>query len=326
MTDLDTDYRLGQPEVRVWPLREEAAKRSVEVQDIVDTVTAAIGGIRQGKFTQDGRRYDVRMRLELEERIKPEDVISLFIRNSHGELIPLKDVVRIETVPTLQVITRRNRERSISVFANVATGQSQGAALDKAEELGKSMLPDGYRLFLGGGAQTFKESFGSLTYVLWLGIIVAYMVLASQFNSFLHPFAVLLSLPFSVSGAFLALFLGGQSLNLYSMIGLVLLMGIVKKNGILLVEFANKRRFEDGATVDEAILDAGKIRLRPILMTSISTLAAAIPPALALGPGSESRIPMAITVIGGILVSTVFTLYVVPCAYRLMSGLERKRA
>ena len=326
VTDIDTDYRLGQPEVRIWPLREEAAKRGIPIEDLGTLINAAIGGVRQGKYTQDGRRYDVRLRLEAAERLSPEDIFNLQIRNVHGELVPIRDVIKVETVPSLQVITRRNRERSIAIYANVAPGKSQGQALDRAMEIGKQVLPEGYRMFLGGGAQTFIDSFNSLTFVLWLGLAVAYMVLASQFNSFLHPFAVLLSLPFSVTGAFVALYLTGQSINLYSMIGIVLLMGIVKKNAILLVEFANKKRFEEGLPLDEAILAAAPVRLRPILMTSLSTMAAAIPPALALGPGAESRIPMAITVLGGTLVSTMFTLFVVPCAYRVMARLERVRS
>lgn len=317
--DLNTDYRLGQPEIRVWPIRAAALERGVSVESIGSTVSAAIGGVRQGKFTQGGRRYDVRLRLKADERIKPEDIMALDIRNTHGELVPISEVSKIEQVATLQTITRRNRERSISIYGNVSPGASQSAALDKAVEIATKILPPGYRVFLSGGAQTFKESFESLFFVLWLGIIVAYMVLASQFNSYVQPLVVLLSLPFSLTGAFFALYLADQSLNLYSLIGLVLLMGIVKKNGILLVEFTNHKRFVDGLNVEDAILEASPIRLRPILMTSIATLAAAIPPALALGPGAESRVPMAITVIGGVLVSTVFTLFVVPCAYRVMS-------
>ena len=177
------------------------------------------------------------------------------------------------------------RERSISIYANIAPGKSQADALDRAEAIAKNALPPGYRVFLGGGAQTFRETFASLFFALWLGIVVSYMVLASQFNSFIHPFAVLLSLPFCISGAFFALLLTGQSINLYSLIGLVLLMGIVKKNSILLVEFTNAKRFLDGFSVRDAILYAGPVRLRPILMTSLATLAAAVPPALALGPG-----------------------------------------
>src|SRR5471032_3594059 len=250
--------------------------------------------------------------------------MNLDVRTDYGELIPISSVIKTETVDTYQTIARTLRERSISIYANIAPGKSQADALDRAEAIAKNVLPPGYRVFLGGGAQTFRETFASLLFALWLGIVVSYMVLASQFNSFVHPFAVLLSLPFSVSGAFFALLLTGQSINLYSLIGLVLLMGIVKKNSILLVEFTNQKRYLDGFSVRDAILYAGPVRLRPILMTSMATLAAAVPPALALGPGAESRIPMAITVIGGVIVSTFFTLLVVPCAYSLMVRLEAK--
>jgi hydrophobe/amphiphile efflux-1 (HAE1) family protein len=322
--DTDTDYRLGQPEVRVWPLRETAAQLGVTMESISSTVEAAMGGVRQGKFTKDGRRYDVRVRMEGQERLSPEDILNLSVRNIHGELVPMKNVVRIEETKTLQTITRKNRERSISIYANVAPGKSQSEALSKAQEIAKQSMPPGYRVFLGGGAQTFIESFDSLVFVLWLGILVAYMVLASQFNSFIHPLIVFLSMPFSLSGALMGLYFFNQSLNLYSMIGIILLMGIVKKNAILLVEFTNHKRFVEGLGVKEAILEASPIRLRPILMTSFATLAAALPPALALGPGAETRVPMAITILGGVLVSTFFTLFVTPCTYSLMAKLERK--
>jgi HAE1 family hydrophobic/amphiphilic exporter-1 len=322
--DIDTDFRTGMPEVRIYPDRDLATQSGVTVDTIASTVEAAIGGTTQGKFTNKDRRYDVRLRLEGGERIGPDDIMRLDVRTDYGELIPIASVIKTQTVDTYQTIARRLRERSISIFANIPAGKSQADALDRAEALAKKILPSGYRVFLGGGAQTFRETFSSLFFALWLGIIVSYMVLASQFNSFVHPFSVLLSLPFSVSGAFFALLLTGQSINLYSLIGLVLLMGIVKKNSILLVEFANQKRFVDGFSVRDAILYAGPVRLRPILMTSMATLAAAVPPALAFGPGAESRIPMAITVIGGVIVSTFFTLLVVPCAYSLFSHLESK--
>ena len=322
--DIDTDFRTGMPEVRIHPDRDLATQSGVTVDTIAGTVEAAIGGTVQGKFTNKDRRYDVRLRLEGGERISPDDILKLDIRTDYGELIPISSVIKTETVSTYQTISRRLRERSISIYANIAPGRSQSDALDRAEAIAKQAMPTGYRVFLGGGAQTFRETFASLFFALWLGIIVSYMVLASQFNSFVHPFAVLLSLPFSISGAFFGLLLTGQSINLYSLIGLVLLMGIVKKNSILLVEFANQKRFLDGFSVRDAILFAGPVRLRPILMTSFATLAAAIPPALALGPGAESRIPMAITVIGGVIVSTFFTLLVVPCAYSLMARFESK--
>ncbi len=322
--DIDTDYRLGQPEIRVTPNRARAAERGVGVQTISDTVSAAIGSVREGEFTRDGRRYDARLSLRDIQRNTAEDIMSLQLRNRHGELIPISEVASIETVPTLQTITRKNRERSISIFANVAPGKSQAEALKVAEEIARKLLPTGYRVYLGGGAQTFIESFQSLNFVLLLGLAVAYMVLASQFNSFIHPFTVLPALPFSLTGALYGLSIMEQSINLYSMIGVILLMGIVKKNSILLVEFINHKRYVEGESLNDAILDGAPIRLRPILMTSVSTIAAALPPALAVGPGAESRIPMSVTIVGGVLLSTVFTLFVVPCAYRIFAKLERR--
>jgi multidrug efflux pump subunit AcrB len=250
--------------------------------------------------------------------------MALDVRTDYNELIPISDVITSSMASTYQTIARTLRERSITIYANVAPGVSQATALKRAETIARQTMPPGYRVFLGGAAQTFRETFASLTFALWLGIIVSYMVLASQFNSFLHPLAVLLALPFSVTGALLGLLLTHQSINLYSLIGLVLLMGIAKKNSILLIEFANQKRFLDGLNVRDAMLAAGPIRLRPILMTSLATLAAALPPALALGPGAESRIPMSITVIGGVIVSTFFTLLVVPCAYSLLARLESR--
>ena len=320
--DIDTDFRTGMPEVRIYPNRELATESGVSVDTIANTVNAAIGGAVQGQYTNGDRRYDVRLRLEGGERLSPADITALDVRTDYNELIPIANVITTKTVDTYQTIARTLRERSISIYANVAPGVSQAAALDRAERIARRTMPPGYRVFLGGEAQTFRETFASLTFALLLGIIVSYMVLASQFNSFIHPLAVLLALPFSLTGALLALLLTHQSINLYSLIGLVLLMGIAKKNSILLIEFANQKRFLDGLSVRDAILAAGPIRLRPILMTSLATLAAALPPALALGPGAESRIPMSITVIGGVIVSTFFTLLVVPCAYSLLARLE----
>ena len=322
MVDIDTDYQSGMPEVQVIPDREKAAARGVDIANVGETVNAMIGGVRVGKFTKNGKRYDIRLRLVDKDRNSPSDIGKIWVRNNHGEMIRLSEVMKIVEKPTLLSISRRNRERAIGVFANPAPGVSQGEALAEAQKLAKELLPDGYRIVLSGSSQTFQDSFGSLLTALVFGIFVAYMVLASQFNSFIHPVTVLLALPFSITGAFIALLLGGQSLNIYSMIGMILLMGIVKKNSILLVEFTNNRRRDKGMNVHDALLEACPIRLRPILMTSFATIAAAIPPALGLGPGAETRIPMALVVIGGVLFSTALTLLVVPCAYSLMSGLE----
>ena len=324
VVDLDNSFRTGMPEVRIIPDRPAAATRGVTMENIGRTVNAAMGGIRQGKFTRDGRRYDIRVRLSPEERLTGEDVKTLTIRNAYGELIPLSDVVRIENVKTLQSISRVNRQRAISVTANLAAGASQAAALEQAEKISKENLPPGYTFNLEGGAKTFSESGSGLWIAFLLGIIVAYMVLASQFNSFIHPFTVLLALPFSITGALVTLWYTNQSLNLYSAIGIILLMGVVKKNSILLVEFMNRKRAE-GMSLKEAIVTAAPIRLRPILMTSMATIAAAVPIAMGLGVGSETRQPMALAIIGGVFVSTVFTLFVVPCAYFILARFERSK-
>jgi multidrug efflux pump subunit AcrB len=313
VVDLDTDYRLGQPELRIRPERARAADLGIPIEDVATTLNAMVGGIRVGKYSSGGRRLDVRLRLLAAQRSRPEDLARLRVRTGSGELVPLSSLVTSEEVPALQAITRRDRERAITVFANIAAGHSQDEALAAVEKLARD-VPIGYRVVLGGASVAFRDSMGSLLFALGLGILVAYMVLASQFNSFLHPVTVLTILPLSVAGAAFALLVTGKSLNIFSMIGLLLLMGIVKKNSIILVDYANRARAE-GQNAREAMLTAGPLRLRPILMTSVATMMAAIPPALGLGAGSEIRTPMAIAVIGGLIVSTALSLLVVPAFY-----------
>lgn len=321
--DVDTDYLEGMPEVRIYPDRDKAFERGVSIGTIAHTINSMIGGDRIAKYTKGGKRYDVRVRVVPEQRMSPEDIQKLLVWNNRGEMVRLADVTKFEEKPSLLTITRRGRERAIGIFANIAARKSQETAIDKAREISEKILPEGYRAVFSGTSETFKESQQSLMFALWLGILVAYMVLASQFNHLVHPLTVLLALPFSVSGAFIALLLGNYSLNIFSMIGLLLLLGIVKKNSILLVEFTNQMR-ERGLSPLEALKAACPIRLRPIVMTSVSTIAAAVPPAFALGPGAETRIPMAVAVIGGVTVSTFLTLFVVPAAYMVFVNLEKK--
>ncbi|MEW6040264.1 MAG: efflux RND transporter permease subunit [Elusimicrobiota bacterium] len=311
-------------EVRVIPDRHKASERGVSVASVGNSVNAMVGGIRVGKYTRAGKRYDIRVRLTEAARKSPADISKIRVRNNRGEIILLSDVVEVQQRSTLVSITRKNRERAITITANVAPRKSQGEALAEIEKISKEILPEGYRTVFSGTAKTFQESFSGLYFALIVGIFVAYMVLASQFNSYIHPFTVLLALPFSVSGAFIALLLSHKTLNIYSMIGIILLMGIVKKNSILLVDFTNVRR-RLGLEVKDALLEACPIRLRPIIMTSVSTIAAAIPPAIGIGPGAETRIPMAVVIIGGVFVSTLLTLFVVPCAYSLLSKFESHR-
>ncbi|WP_438014294.1 efflux RND transporter permease subunit [Sorangium sp. So ce315] len=331
VVDLDTDYQLGMPELRITPDRARAADLGVSVEAIATTLNTLVGGGRVAKFSDDGRRIDVRARLLAEQRRRPEDLARIQVRSASGALVPLTSVVSYEERPALQAITRRDRERAISIFGNVAPGHSQGEAVARVEELGRD-LPAGYRLVLGGASVTFRESMGGLIFALVLGILVAYMVLASQFNSFLHPVTVLTILPLSIAGAAFALLLSGHTLNIFSMIGILLLMGIVKKNSIILVDYALEVRGGhgegEGHVMDAraAMLRAGPVRLRPILMTSTATMMAAVPAALALGPGSEIRAPMAAAVIGGLVVSTALSLLVVPAFYVLADDIQGRVA
>jgi hydrophobe/amphiphile efflux-1 (HAE1) family protein len=316
MTDVDSNYREGLPEVQILPNREAAAMRGVSVADINTTIQSLIGGVVVGRFTKDAYRYDIRVRLKEENRNKKEDILKLFVRNNRGEMISLSDVVTINQTTILQEITREDRQRAITLTANVKPGTSQETAIEFAKNLTRD-LPEGYQIHFSGSAEAFKETFQGLILAMILGILVTYMLLGSQFNSFLQPMIILLAIPFSLSGAFLALLVFRQSLNIYSMIGILLVLGLVLKNSIMLVDFTNSKRAE-GHGILQALKLACPLRLRPIIMTSLATIVGALPAALALGAGAESRIPMALTIIGGVAISTFFTLYVVPCVYEVV--------
>lgn len=320
LTDVNSDYREGAPEIEVVPDRSAAAARGVNVSSIAEVLNMMIGGLAIGTYTEGGRRFDIRIKIEEKGQTKnPEELIKkLYVRNNYGELIRLSQIVSVRKKKALLSINRLNRQRAITVTANVLKGKSQEKALQTVQDTAKKILPAGYYITISGSARTFRESFSGLFFILILGVTVAAMVLSVQFNSFTDPFIILMALPFSVTGAFTALLLFRQSLNIFSMIGIILLMGIVKKNSILLVEFANRIRETEKLPVNKALLKACPIRLRPILMTAVSTLAGALPVAFAIGPGAESRVSMGVAVIGGLLFSTILTLFVVPCVYSLM--------
>lgn len=316
--DVDTDYKESVMEIQVFPDREKAKVRGVSVQEVGSTINALIGGVVVGKYSKEGHRNDIRVKMADASKDKLKDLEKIWVRNTQGELVKLLDVVTVKELPGVQSINRRARQRAVTIYSGVAPGKSQGEALENVREIVKKHLPPGYNLIESGSAETYKEAFQSLIFALLMGILIAYMVLGTQFNSFIDPVTVLMALPFSFSGAFLALWATGQSINLYSMIGLILLMGIVKKNSILLVDFTNQRR-EEGLKIREALLDACPKRLRPIMMTTFATVAGAVPLALAWGAGAESLRPMAIAIIGGSLVSTALTLVVVPALYSILA-------
>jgi hydrophobe/amphiphile efflux-1 (HAE1) family protein len=323
--DLDTDYRTGIPELVVEPDRDAMAMRGVSVESVGQVLSAGVGGYRQGRYTADGRRYDIRFKIMDSAIRSPEDLRRLYVRNSLGNVIPLKDLVKISEQTASQSISRVNRQRAISVFGNLSPGRSQAEVVARTEAIAKEILPTGYSFALEGASAGFADSFRSLSTALTMGVLVAFLILAVQFNSFVQPISVLVALPFSASGALMALWAFDVSLNLFSFIGLIVLMGIAKKNSILLVEFTNQIR-ERGLCVREALLEACPVRLRPILMTSVATVAAALPLLIGSGIGAETRAPMGLAVVGGTIVSTILTLFVVPALYLLLAPLESKKA
>jgi multidrug efflux pump subunit AcrB len=279
----------------------------------------------------------IRMRLLAAQRTRPEDLSLLRVRSTNPQpttttgpgalatLIPLSSVVTTKEQPELQSINHADRQRAIRVYGNVAPGHSQSEALAFVQTL-QTNLPPGYSVVLSGQSSQFGDAMGSLVFALIVGILVAYMVLASQFNSLLHPVTVLTILPLSIAGAMFALLAAGRTLNVFSMIGLLLLMGIVKKNSIILVDYANEVRAVEQLDATESMKRAGPVRLRPILMTAVATLMAAVPSALGLGPGAETRGRMADAIIGGLILSTALSLFVVPAFYVLTDRAKRRFA
>jgi HAE1 family hydrophobic/amphiphilic exporter-1 len=299
------------PEIHFIPDRKKAAERGVEVASIAEAINLAVGGVTATQYTQDGRRFDVFVQLEEKNRRQKSDLKDLLIRNNRGELLPLLEVVEIKESFGPQKIYREDRVKGIRVDASIAQGGRLGDQVKKIETWASEILPEDYFVKF---SESPAEKLWDALIIMALGLLVAYLILAIQFNSFIDSALVFLAVPFGITGSVLFLFMAQQSLNLFSAIGILLTMGIVMKNSILLIEFTNQLR-DQGLEVIDAIKQACRTRLRPILMTNLATLSAALPPALALGPGAETRIPMAIAILGGVALSVVFTVYIVPCAY-----------
>jgi HAE1 family hydrophobic/amphiphilic exporter-1 len=313
LVDLDKSLKLGLPEVRVIPDREKAAALGVDSQTIANEIQLMIGGMDVGVFKEAGRRFDIRMRLEEKDRSEPNDVRRLYVRSKTGELVELGNVVHTELGAAPSAITRTNRQRSVTISANLA-GKTLGEAIEDAQQIAAEILPRGVKLELTGQAQDMIESARQFGVAILLGILVIYMVLAAQFESLIHPFTVMLALPLAIVGALGGLWIAGATINLFSMIGIVLLFGLVTKNSILLVDYANQLRAQ-GMDKVTAMRTAAPVRMRPVLMTAISMIFGVLPAALGIGPGAESRAPMAIATAAGMFSSTLLTLLVVPVFY-----------
>ncbi|MCP4716033.1 MAG: efflux RND transporter permease subunit [Deltaproteobacteria bacterium] len=320
--DIDRDLELGKPEIQADIKRGLCADLGVDVADIAETIGALIGGRDVAEFRRQGKSYDVRVRLQPHERSRPDDLARLRVRTKDGSLAELDRFVTLKHSSGPSVINRLNRQRSVTIYANLE-GKVLGDAMPEINALLAEMLPPGYSHLYMGEAEAFQETGYYITIAFFLAVLLTYMVLAGQFESFVHPLTIMAALPLSFVGAFGMLLITGNSFDLFGMIGLVLLVGLVTKNSILLIEFTNQKKAQ-GLDTATALIEAGTVRLRPILMTAVSTVAGILPVALGLGIGSETRQPMALVVAGGMLSSTLLTLIVIPVIYAGLDSLAQR--
>ncbi len=319
LTNVDTDLRVNKPELTVAYDRDRMEDLGVPVRDVAGTMQALLGGQRVSTFTRNNKLYDVIVQLAPEARATPQDMSLLSVRGRDRQLIKLDQVARVQEGVGPRQVNHFARVRSAQLTAGLAPGFTLGEAIDSLESLATEVLPEGSSTALAGEARELKESGGALYFAFMFALIVVFMVLASQFESLVHPFTVLTAVPLAVTGALFTLFIAKSTINLYSQIGMILLIGLVAKNSILLVEYTNQLRGR-GFGLSDALLEAGRIRLRPILMTSVATVMGALPIALGLGAGSVSRRPLGYAIVGGVLFSTALTLYLVPIVYSFMEG------
>jgi HAE1 family hydrophobic/amphiphilic exporter-1 len=322
--DIDSTYRAGKPELAVHIDRERAADLGIPAAVVASTVRTLIAGEKVTELPLSGDRIDVRVRLEDAQRKGVGDLSSIQVRSASGALVPLSQVVKVERSTGPAQIERQNRLRQVTVLANL-NGKVMGDALPEIEGFAKEIVPPELTTDWVGRAQAMQESAGYMGQALLLAIILVYLILAAQFESFIHPLTIMFSLPLATIGAFGALFLTQMSLNIFSMIGVIMLMGLVTKNAVLVVDYANTLRAQ-GMSKTEALLAAGPVRLRPILMTTAAMVFGMFPVALGRSLGGEQRAPMAVAVIGGLITSTMLTLLVVPVVYSLLDRFNRKRA
>ncbi|MEG6584525.1 efflux RND transporter permease subunit [Dendrosporobacter sp. 1207_IL3150] len=322
--DVDISSEQSAPEVQVVLDTLKMSDAGLDASTVASTVQMAfLGGTTRNQYNAGDKDYKIRVQLQDQSRSNVNDVANLLIASKSGSFIRLGDVANVELSSGPTQINREARQRQVIVYSNVA-GVSAGDIMNKAEVLVKDMnLPTGYSYRFVGQAQTMQDSFMEIAKALMLAIVLIYMVLAAQFESFIHPFTIMLSLPFSLTGAILGLLIAGQTINIMSLIGVIMLMGLVTKNAILLVDYANQRR-EEGADIIEALIEAGTVRLRPILMTTAAMIFGMLPIALGVGAGAELRQSMGVVLVGGLITSTLLTLVVVPLVYLLIDRLKQK--
>ncbi len=317
LANLDTDLRLNKPQLRVSLDRDKAADVGVQIEDIGRTLETLLGGRQITRFKKDGEQYDVIVQLEDKDRMTPDDLTSIYVRGANNQLVQLSNLVSIQETVTPKELNHFNRLRSATLSANIGPGYSLGESLQFLENAAKEVIPSS-RVQFDGSSREFKESGSTLYISFLLALAFIYLVLAAQFESFVDPFIIMLTVPLAISGALLSLYLSNGTLNVYSQIGMVMLVGLITKNGILIVEFANQLQ-QQGKSKLDAVVESAGLRLRPIVMTTLTMIFAAIPLALATGAGAESRSQIGWVVVGGLALGTLLTLFVVPTAYTLLA-------
>jgi len=326
--NVDTDLKLNLPQLSVAVNRDKAADLGVPVETVGRTLETMLGGRQVTRFKRDGEQYDVIVQVSDADRANPRDINDIYVRGKSGEMIPLANLIQVDETISPRELNHFGQRRAVTITANLAPGSTLGEGLAAMEGIAGEVLPAGYAVDYNGQSREFKTSTASLALTFILALAFIYLVLAAQFESFRDPFIIMLTVPLSMAGALLALLLSGGTLNVYSQIGLVTLVGLITKHGILIVEFANQLQ-EQGRNVREAVMEAAELRLRPILMTTGAMVLGAFPLALARGAGAESRSQIGWVIVGGLMLGTFFTLFVVPTVYTLMArrkGMDRVAA
>ncbi len=324
-SNVDVNLKFNKPEISLTVDRMKAKDLGLSSKDIVGAIQAAFSGGRLAYFLRNGYQYSVIAQVERSERDKPDDISKLYVRNNKGQIIPLSAVVKLEETSSPPSLFHFNRYKAATISASLAEGKTIGDGIKAMQAISKKLLDETYQTALSGPSRDYAESSSNIAFAFGLALILIYLVLAAQFESFVDPFIIMLTVPLALAGALLSLWVFGQTLNIFSEIGMIMLIGLVTKNGILIVEFANQKR-EQGLSIAEAVVEASRQRLRPILMTSLATSFGALPIALSLGAAAASRVPLGIVVVGGIIFSLILTLFVIPAVYTFLSGKHKHEA
>lgn len=323
--NVDVNLKFSKPELQVSIDRLKAAELGVSVFDVSQTIQLALSGRRFGYFLQNGRQYQVIGQVDRANRDEPLDLAALYVRNAQGEMVQLDNIVRFEETSNPPQLYHHNRYKSATISAAPAPGKTLGEGLEVMDRIAANVLDDSFVTDLSGPSRDFRESSGNTSFAFLLALMLIYLILAAQFESFRDPLIIMLTVPLAIAGAYLSLSLTGNTFNIFSQIGMIMLIGLVTKNGILIVEFANQKR-DSGMPKSEAVWEAAQARLRPILMTTLATALGALPIAMSLGAASTSRIGLGVVVVGGLMFSLVLTLFVIPAMYIFLSGKKRNAA